>query len=280
MNPTLDWISRAERPSGGLAAWQTPSGIYHDVYIECTGYAIPTLLKFSSVNRGADALALRCANWLLSVQNPDGSFNGLDGVPRPFDTSAVIEGLQAIGKHTRKAIYRNAAKRAVTWCSTQITEDGYLKNSPANYEANVYQLRAAYIVGNRREVDYWKARGLIQARERSHYLAYALEGLLNFGETDYALPYLEVAYKSGNLLQAFYVDSNWQPTFPDWDICASAQMAILFRRVGWDVSRHYEAIRKYVKEDGGVPQSSDDARAILWAGKFWLDLVYEMEGAQ
>ena len=92
--------------------------------------------------------------------------------------------------------------------------------------------------------------------------------------------YLELAYKSGNLLQPFCVDQDWQPTYPDCDICASAQMAILFKRAGFDVAKHYEAIVKYVKEDGGVPQSTGDPRSIAWGAKFMLDLTYALEGVK
>ena len=55
---------------------------------EVTGYFIPTLLAV-----GERELAVQYARWLLTVQNPDGSFNG-GGDPRPyvFDTGQVIRG--------------------------------------------------------------------------------------------------------------------------------------------------------------------------------------------
>ncbi len=273
MNKTLEWLYRAEQPHGGIAAWQLSGGAYHSSYVEVSGYLIPSLIKW-----GAGDLAIRCANWLLTVQNSDSSFTGLDGVPRPFDTSAVIEGLEAIYKATGTAIYRAAANVATDWMRTQISNDGYLYNSPGNHAPNLYNLRASAIIGNYAEVDYWRGRPLIVGRERSHYLAYALEGLLNFGAREIAMPYIELAYSRGYLLQSFYVDEDWRPLFNDWDICSSAQMALLFKRVGLDVERHYQAIQKQIKPDGGVPQSNSDDRSLSWGAKFYLDLVYEMEG--
>lgn len=272
MNKTLEWIRRAEQPTGGLAAWQLGDGSYHSSYQEVTGYLLPTLIKF-----GAHDLVIRCADWLLRVQNPNGSYNGLDGIPRPFDTSAVIEGLEAVYKATGTAIYRDAANRATAWMMTQ-THNGHLKNNPGNNEANIYQLRAASIIGYRDELRYWEFRPLITGKERSHYLAYALEGLLNFGAVDVAMPYIEMAYHSGNLLQPFYVDADWQPVYSDVDYCASAQMAILFHRVGLDTSAHYEAVKRCVKDDGGLAQGNADNRSILWAAKYLLDLQYLMDG--
>ena len=271
MNPVLDWLTRAENPAGGISAWQMPNGQWHSQYIEISGYAIPTLLKWD-----AGPLAVRVADWLLHSQNPDGSYNGLDGVPRPFDTAAVIEGLDALYQACGAVQYRDAANRAKLWMHAQITPDGHLPDSPRNAEPRIYNLRASAIIGNRRELEYWKSRKLIHTRERTHYLAYALEGLLNFGALDFARPYLEMAYGSGNLLQPFHVDYDWRPLYADFDICASCQMAILFKRVGFDVEPHYQAIQKHIHPDGGVPQSTSDARAIAWGAKFYLDLAHAM----
>lgn len=272
MNSTLQWLYCAELPDGGISAWQNPSGSFHIFYPEITGYVLPTLFKWSG-----DDLAVRCADKLLQVQNGDGSFNGIDGVPRPFDTSAVVEGLMAAYRHTRNDRYFYAAYNAQEWMMTHITSDGYLKNSPTNPEPCVYNLRASAIIQNRRELEYWQKRGLIsRQQERSHYLAYALEGALNFGAEGFAMPYIELAYNSGNLLQPFYVSHDWRPIYADFDICASAQMAILFHRVGLNASKHYEAVKKCVTESGGLPQSTADNRRISWAAKFYLDLAYLM----
>lgn len=266
---TLEWMENSEQPGGGLSAWQMENGNWHKPYIEVSGYSIPTLFKW-----GADEVACRVADWLLSVQNSDGSFNGLDGVPRPFDTSAVVEGLEYAYRRTRFAMYRDSANRASRWIMTQLHE-GHIKNNPSSNEANIYQLRTASIIGHKGELEYWRKQKLIHIKERSHYLAYALEGMLEFGEVDAVKEYLGIAYD--NLLQPYYVDRDWRAVVPDFDFCASAQMALLFHRVGWDAQPHYDAIMRYIKNDGGVPQSSSDNRSILWAARYLLELQYAIE---
>lgn len=273
LHPTLKWLYASECDGGGISAWKGPAG-WHVVYPEITGYVLPTLIKW-----GAGDLAERCANFLLLSQNPDGSFNGIDGIPHPFDTSAIIEGLNAMFEATGYLRYVKAADNAHEWMAKQISPEGYLYNSPSSKTPNIYNLRASAIIGNPGEMEYWKERKLIYDRERTHYLAYALEGALNYGEQDWAMKYLELAYHSGNRLQPFYVNHNWTPIYADFDICASAQMAILFHRVGFDVERHYAAIKHHIAENGGVPQSTSDARQISWGAKFWLDLVHLMEGS-
>jgi hypothetical protein len=273
VNKTLEWIHAAEQPTGGIAAWQMPDGSYHSSYLEVSGYLLPTLIKWD-----AGPLALRVSDWLLHSQNADGSFNGLDGVPRPFDTAAVVEGLETVYQATGTAIYRAGANKAGDWMRSQIQAEGFLPDSPGTPAPRIYNLRASAIINNQAELEYWQINGgLIRGQQRTHYLAYALEGLLNFGALETAQLYLELAYHSGALLQPFYVDDAWRPTVADYDICSSCQMAILFKRVGFDVSRHYQAIQEYIKPDGSVPQSNIDNRSLSWAAKFYLDLVYEME---
>jgi hypothetical protein len=278
VHPSVAWLYAAEQGGGGISAWNN-AGRWQPSYQEVTGYLLPTMIKWD-----AGDLAERCAGFLLRVQNRDGGFNGIDGIPRPFDTSAVIEGLMCMYAHTAEVKYYKAAYNATEWMQQHITKDGYLANSPTNREPCVYNLRASAIIQNRREMDYWKQRGLIADRERAHYLAYALEGALNFGETDFAMQYLELAYK--NRLQPFYVDHSFSPLFADFDVCASAQMAILFHRVGMDASRHYEAVKHHIHANGGVPQSvgmngqDGDGREISWAAKFVLDLTAVMEGVK
>ena len=272
---TLKWLYASECAGGGISAWKNPSGSWHVVYPEITGYVLPTLVKW-----GAGDLAIRSADFLLLVQNGDGSFNGIDGIPHPFDTAAIIEGLRFMYESTADPRYYRAEQDALLWINKQISPEGYLYNSPQNKTPAIYNLRASAIIGNGKEMDYWRNRPLIYDRERSHYLAYALEGALNFGEKDGAMRYLDLAYHSGNRLQPFHVGHAWNQMTPDYDICASAQMAILFNRVGLDAEKNYKAIKQHIAANGGVPQSTVDNRQISWGAKFYLDLVQQMEGVK
>jgi len=273
MDKTLQWLYSAECDTGGISAWRTEDGRWHQAYPEVTGYLLSTL-----INWGAGDLALRCARWLLSVQNPDGSFNGLDGVPRPFDTSAIADGLFYIYDWTRELDYILAAVKATGWISGLIQPDGYLSNSPKNPNPEIYNLRASAIIGNRRELHYWRKHGLNTREQRSHYMAYALEGALRLNDATWAKQQIEMAHVKQSRLIPFFVDPDWHTSHPSYDLCATAQMGILFKKIGLDATGTYNALEHHIEANGGVPQSPDDKREIAWGAKFWLDFKEVMNG--
>lgn len=266
------WLYAAECEGGGISAWND-AGKWHSAYPEVTGYLLPTMVKW-----GADDLALRCANWLLSVQNADGSFNGIDGTPRPFDTAAIVEGLVFVYNEINQEKFIQAAAKAREWMRTQINADGCLVNSPNLPTAEIYNLRASAILHNPRELEYWQENGLNNKEQRSHYLAYALEGALNFDNDDeWAKSHIEMCCAMNPGLMPFYVRPDWSTNHAHYDYCASAQMGILYERIGLDVSRLYRLLEAIVEPNGGIPQSDGDRRQIAWAVKFWLDFKEMMQ---
>lgn len=273
MDKTVQWLYSAELPGGGLSAWRTEDGRWHDAYPEVSGYLLPTLIKW-----GAGDLAIRTARWLLKQQHPDGYWLGLDGVPRAFDTAAVLEGLTAMYEWSAQYEYIEAVIRARTWMQGQIQPGGWLSVSPTDPGPQVYTLRASALIDNRRELHHWRRAGLIHGREnRTHYLAYALEGALKLNDADLVRPHLELAKERNPGLMPFFVDGQWSMTHPADDLCATAQMGILFERVGLDAAPTYAALKARVCEDGGVWQSTSDRRQILWAAKYFLDFKELME---
>lgn len=272
MNKTVQWLYEAENNSGGISAWRYQDTRYADPYPEITGYSLPTMWR-----NGANDLAIRCANWLVSIQNKDGSYNGIDRVPRPFDTAAIIEGLLFTFGWADNERYLEAAKKALDWTRTQISNEGYLYNSPREKKDEAYNLRASAIINNRQELAYWRGHGLIHGGLRTHYLAYALEGALNLGDTELAEYHLKELYANHKGLMPFVVGERWEDLNAGADVCSTIQMAILFHRMGWDVSNYYDALLPYIHENGGVPQSPSDRREIAWAAKFWLDLQEELK---
>lgn len=266
MDKSVEWLYAAENKTGGIAAWKDAGG-WHVSYPEVTGYLLPTMLAW-----GAGDLAERCADWLLKQQNENGSFNGLDGTPRPFDTSAIIEGLRAMFHASGSVKYLLAVDKAVAWMRGMINPlYGHLKNSPAVDRADIYNLRASAIIENKRELEFWKKAGLYQRENRSHYLSYALEGVLDFGDVDFARPHVEMAYINNPGLIPFHVNAEWQSTHPAFDLCASSQMGILYLLLGLDATKTYKAIKGHIETNGGIFQAPDDRREIAWAVKFWLD---------
>jgi len=89
MNPitqALAWVRRYSAGSRSIVV----SSRRPIAYPEVTGYFIPTLLAL-----GEEALARAYAQWLVTVQAPDGSF-GLSGQGYAFDTGQVIRGWVAV----------------------------------------------------------------------------------------------------------------------------------------------------------------------------------------
>lgn len=270
---SVQWLYAAECDDGGISAWKTADGTWTQAYPEVTGYLLPTMLAY-----GAEDLAVRCAGWLANIQNENGSWNGLDGIQRPFDTAAIIEGLRVIHKKFNIPRLAYALENAESWMLTQISPDGYLINSSGLNQPELYNLRASAIIGNEKELEYWKAEGLNKREQRSHYLAYALEGSLNLNKNDaWARNQIEMAYNMQTGLMPFFVRPDWRANHPSIDYCASAQMGILYHRVGLDASKIYRLLKGVIEPNGGVCQSNDDPRQIAWGVKFWLDFQKVME---
>jgi hypothetical protein len=254
----LDWLEAAENETGGIAAWKDASHNWHKSYPEVTGYLVPTLQIY-----GRREQASRCADWLVSIQNADGSFDGLDSTPRGFDTSAIMEGLKAARK-------TDALKRAQAWMETQIREDGTLRISPDVDATRVYMVRAAAIAKlpiTRDMLNTW------EPQERTHYIAYALEGAWRAGMCDEVRELLDrsrAALRPDGLMAA-YVGADFRGTGSD--TCATAQFAMLYRWAGMDADKLISAVERMIEPDGGIRHDNDDNREIAWAAKFYLDAL-------
>lgn len=240
---TLDFIKSQELSSGGIAAWEGQKA-----YPECSGYLIPTLLQW-----GERELAERIGHWLVSIQNPDGSFDGLDGVPRPFDTGACMEGLAALGAIPECF---DAAKRAKAWLATMLHNER-LRIHPGTNDTHIYNLRPLALMG----VTLEKIPDLPPTR--THYIAYALEGLYNMGLD--ITEHLKLYADRTNLLPM-----DTQGT----DTCATAQIAILCLKNNIPCSGLIEAVRGMVDSDGGVWHDTGDHRKCAWTQKFVLDMEF------
>jgi len=259
IDKVLGWIKK-----------HSPSGVLNwhggNVYPEVTGYLIPTLLKYGEVE-----LALQYADYLLSVQNDNGSFNGIDWRARVFDTSACYEGLLAIGE-------TDAADRAKMWLQSLYLDNGALPTAPGSNQSHIYTARASGLINSRKGKKYWDFTGGWDLRwgskQRTHYIAYGLEGMAMLGIdiTDALKASRSAAV--GNLMP-YWVKRDWEKPVGT-DVTATCQMAILYKRCGLDGSEMIKAIEKLIHSDGGVPQTKKDDWAISWAAKFYLDAKYEL----
>src|ERR1700675_3156548 len=78
LRSVVDWIFRAQRPDGGVAAYYSLLTGYSESYPEVTGYIIPTLYDFGRLtgDPAARHAIYLATDWLLSLQMPSGAFPG------------------------------------------------------------------------------------------------------------------------------------------------------------------------------------------------------------
>lgn len=236
---TLEWLRSMEHPDGGIRAWPE-----YKAYPEVTGYLIPTLKR-----NGEKEYAERLGDWLESIQNLDGSWNGLEGGPAVFDTAAIIEGLRALGRDTSKA-------DAYLWRST--LEDGTLPAGPTEGR-RLYTMRATAIGDNRTGAEWWAEHLHEFTHERSHYMAYALEGLWWCGFHDLVK----------SCLEEVKCPTPWM-----WagsggvDYCATAQFGLLKACADMDFQPHLAFLRNVQRIDGSFPMP------FSWTAKYYLDFEH------
>lgn len=265
MNKTLDWVRSMEQPGGGLSAWE--DGSQHAAYPECTGYIIPTLYDY-----GEGELAGRCADWLCSIQNPEGWWGGIHvSTPQTFDTAAIVEGLRRAYDETGEDRYVEAADRALTWLWKLKGEYSTLPTEPGK-DTQIYTARAAWIMEDHDALEYWLPSTAWDPRwgyqQRPHYIAYALEGLHNSG---YDIRHVLEGARVIEGLFPFYA-SYWKRV-TGTDTSATIQMAILYVKNGMSIDHLQPAIEKQVTARGGLRHSEGETRMTIWTAKYYLDLM-------
>lgn len=245
----LEWVKSQELPNGGLAAWPGKGA-----YIEVTGYLIPTLIRYNQFT-----LVERCVNWLMSVQNQDGSFNGLDLGPTYFDTGAVLEGLTAYNNDFVKSpdsiVAEQMAKR---WLEKQ------------GRQQQAYNVRVLPFLGIK-EIDWY-----IQPANRNHYLMYAYEGLFNMGNVEQ----VREGLKKLRLNPSTGLLDNHPNGGGGSDTCATIQAACLMVRCGMDAGEFVNASYNIQNPDGSVPHDRADNRKVLWPVKYFLDLEWYVQNGE
>lgn len=157
---TLAWLCRAQDHSrtqdGGVARHYSLLSGWGSSYPETTGYIIPTLLACarSLGSSRADELrqrARRMLDWLVSIQLPEGGFQGgtIDQTPRTpvtFNTGQILMGLAA-GVAELGPAYREPLHRAADWLKNTQDADGCWRRHPTPFATpgeKVYETHVAW----------------------------------------------------------------------------------------------------------------------------------------
>ncbi|MHC4361468.1 MAG: hypothetical protein ACYSTZ_01475 [Planctomycetota bacterium] len=200
-----------------------------------SGYLIPTLLDY-----GENDFAYRLANWLVEMQNDDGSYSDMQGQKRAFDTAAVMEGLESTTGWNQQSL------KARKWLKKQVRDDGAVRMTPENDETHLYTMRVSGLLGSQEGAEYWKSNNWPDTRE--HYVAYALEGLWKMDEYSFVVNKL--------------LGRDWRSD----DLCANAQFAILHHQAGLDATPFIELV-----------ESNRGALSDSWTAKWILDMWKHVE---
>jgi rhamnogalacturonyl hydrolase YesR len=212
----VGWLCRAQDFSttrdGGVARHFSLLNGWGPSYPETTGYIIPTVLGFARLTGDQNLLerGKRMLDWCLSIQFPNGAFQGgIIGaqplVPVTFNTGQILLGLAAGGKEFGEP-YRRSMIRAADWLVETQDPDGYWRKNSSPFASpgeKAYDTHVAWGLFEAARVEpgkhYEKAAlanvewALTQQRENgwfmncclsdytiplTHTLGYALRGVL------------------------------------------------------------------------------------------------------
>ena len=212
----LDWLGQAQDHSatrdGGVARHYSLVSGWSASYPETTGYIVPTLIEQARLRNDPVLMerARRMLDWLVSIQFPDGGFQGgtigqEPRVPVTFNTGQILLGLAA-GVAEFGDAYRPAMTRAADWLAETQDEDGCWRRFPtpfARADDKSYETHVAWGLLEAARLDpsrNWGTAGLAQVRwaigqqrpngwmsnccleephqPLTHTLGYALRGIL------------------------------------------------------------------------------------------------------
>ncbi|NJE49565.1 methyltransferase domain-containing protein [Thermococcus sp. 9N3] len=274
------WLLLAqEKGGGGYSIGFSLRRGWRQAYPETTGYIIPTMLRIWKRYGWEEALnsALEAGNWLLKIQNKDGSYWEPDfRKPMVFDTGQVIFGLLSLYEITKKQQFLETAIKAGNWIISVQNEDGTWTKFAFNNQPHTYYARVAWallklwektgiedykqaavrhldwVVSQQKDNGWFRnASFLNDEKPVLHTIVYVIRSLLEssiilnnkkyFNSSKKAVvPLLERLKKDGILYS--YYDSSWRPVSKEKCLPGIAQYSIVLFRF-YELEREY----KYLK---------------------------------
>jgi uncharacterized protein YyaL (SSP411 family) len=250
---------------------------WDSAYPETSGYIIPTLLNAAERFRDMRPDLLRsvatAGQWLLTIQNPDGSFNGMDdGRPQVFDTGQIVFGLRAIHAATGGAHYMDAALKAADWVAGVQDANGAWSSFSCHSRRHTYYARVAWALAvMSQEVDDDRLRiaamrnaewvlaqqqtdasfadsGFVPGETVLHTIAYTLQGLVETGVILGMRECVVAADRTAAVVVRMwrertlrgYYGQNWHPLGRSVCLTGLVQLAIVLMRLHRVLGReHY-----------------------------------------
>ncbi len=203
----IQWLVRSYEVSNqtGFSHSRTnylPSFLaWRKAYPETSGYIIENFLKYNiNENLNTDYIAIKVANWLVKIQNVDGSYNsGIDSKKKSFfNTAQILFGLNDAFNNTQNKIYELALNKSIDWLHSCLDSNGNCtKGLYVDHYFAAYYSRALWpvfqILGNETPIKFLRAYDLLwnhnynsdsfnnmgfypNKNALTHTIAYTLEG--------------------------------------------------------------------------------------------------------
>jgi len=277
LDAAMQWLCRAQDayPPGGVSIDYSLVRGWRPGYPETTGYIIPTFVQYATASKRPEYLdrAIRMADWELSIQRQDGSFEGGPVGSNlgsfVFDTGQILFGLIEAHRATGEAKYLKSAIKAADWLVINQDPEGVWRHYTYHNIPHAYYTRVAWglaELGNytdtsryrdaaRRNVDWtlgqqlangwFNSAGFTEMEHRApytHTIAYTIEGVLETGISLARRDYVDAATHgadallglcSGGMFRGRY-DSAWCSRARFTCLTGNAQIAVIFLRL-WEI---------------------------------------------
>jgi uncharacterized protein YyaL (SSP411 family) len=299
----MRWLCRAQDayPPGGVSIDYSLARGWRPGYPETTGYIIPTFTRYATVSGDGEFVdrAIRMADWELSIQRDDGSFEGgpagSDLGSFVFDTGQILFGLIEAHRVTRRTAYLQGAVKAADWLVGVQDPKGMWKRYTYNGIPHAYYTRVAWALAelgiyadNRgyreaacRNVDWaltqqlsngwFDSAGFTESGHRvpfTHTIAYTIEGILEAGASLGRKDYVDAAACSadallrvceGGMFRGRY-DRGWASSDRYSCLTGNAQISAIFLRL-FEIGREdkYLATARAVNRFSRLCQLTDGA---------------------
>ena len=270
----IQWILHAQHHAqtrfseGGYSRRYSFLKGWDRAYPETTGYIIPTLLNaaecFPDRRSGILGSVRTAGEWLLAVQNLDGSFSDIDERRRQvFDTGQIIFGLKALYAVTRDVRYLEAAIKAAAWIVQVQNGDGSWSRFACHFRPHTYYSRVAWALAlvhtatgsescrtaacrnldwvlTQQHVDGSFANsGFVAGETVLHTIAYTLQGLLESSVLLKQPEGIDAADRAAEAILRLwrrkrlrsYYGPNWKPISTTRCLTGLAQISIVLKRL-------------------------------------------------
>lgn len=237
LKAAAEWLleSQLNSSDGGYRAYYDLDSGWSSSYPETTGYIIPTMFELGLIiGKRFKQSAIRAADWLVSIQHEDGSYQGdlIGGNRSPvvFNTGQIIFGLNAAYKVTKGKKYAESIRKILDWLIRVQDDDGAWRKfltKKGTGEFHIYKTRVAWgilegakMLNQKKyyrsavanldfSAKFQKQNGWFDKTDLHdetcgqpllHFLAYTIEGFLEGGILLRNKRYIRIAKKSADAL--------------------------------------------------------------------------------